>query len=234
MIRHHRLYPADGSLSGSGLRLDFQVKEGPYRVDFLANQWLVIEIDGAAYHSTPEAKKRDKRRDQYFEGLGYTVLRIPAKVVFDTPDDAILRVRTALQIGKRPAIVRVRKSGWQRLSETVASINQGLSEINASIDKSLAVDSALKEARDAFGNEKAMIQIAFFSAQTDLKTADCLKGKDPRARAIYEHHYSRLMEILSKSNVGVYPLAIRNQRCYIMADDNEAPHNRRFLPALSG
>lgn len=78
MIEAYQLAPRFGSLVGKDLKLDFQVEEGRYRADFLANDWLVIEIDGAAWHSSPEAQARDQLRDTYFEGLGYTVLRIPA------------------------------------------------------------------------------------------------------------------------------------------------------------
>ncbi len=100
MIDAHGLTPDKGVLKGSGLTLDLQVTVNPYRLDFLANTWLVVEIDGAAYHSSPEAVASDKKRDEFLRTQGYAVLRIPAKVVFATPEEAVFRVRTAIAAGR--------------------------------------------------------------------------------------------------------------------------------------
>jgi very-short-patch-repair endonuclease len=40
-----------------------------------------IEIDGAAYHSTPEQLTRDQERQQYLESLGWTVIRFSGSEV---------------------------------------------------------------------------------------------------------------------------------------------------------
>lgn len=101
MIASHGFVPTNGELRSIGIFLQFQVKVGRYRFDFLANNWLVIEIDGAAYHSSPEAIARDAERDRYCESKGFSVLRIPAKVVFQTPDEAVARVSAALKKGRR-------------------------------------------------------------------------------------------------------------------------------------
>lgn len=45
------------------------------RVDFLIGRRLVVEIDGAAYHTDPAAFERDRRRDALLSRLGYRVLR---------------------------------------------------------------------------------------------------------------------------------------------------------------
>ncbi len=42
---------------------------------------LVVEIDGETWHGSPDAKERDAARDEIIRAEGYTVLRIPAKVV---------------------------------------------------------------------------------------------------------------------------------------------------------
>jgi very-short-patch-repair endonuclease len=180
----YNLKPMIRSFVGEGLRLDLQVEEGRYRVDFLANEWLVIEIDGAAYHSSPEAVERDKVRDAYFESLGYTVIRIPAKVVFNTPSDAVQHVRTALQKGKRPQPVRVEKTGWQRLSDTMTSIGDGLSAFNESIDRNLAENRGLADARSVFETEKIVIQGAMKTAKAEREiSVRC--AKDPTFAKYY-------------------------------------------------
>lgn len=178
------LKPLGRSFVGEGLRLDLQVEQGRYRVDFLANEWLVIEIDGAAYHSSAEAVQRDKVRDEYFESLGYTVIRIPAKVVFNTPSDAVHRVRTALLKGKRPQPMRVEKTGWQRLSNTMTSISDGLSAFNESIDRNLAETRALADARSVFERETNIIQSAMKVAKAEREiSARC--AEDPKFAKYY-------------------------------------------------
>ncbi|MEO7006395.1 MAG: DUF559 domain-containing protein [Terrimesophilobacter sp.] len=60
------------------LRLPFaqQVKvPGVGRVDFLIGECLVLEVDGAEFHTTREAFEEDRRRDALLSSLGYRVLR---------------------------------------------------------------------------------------------------------------------------------------------------------------
>ena len=45
------------------------------RVDFLIGLKLVIEVDGAEYHTSPETFESDRRRDAVLSGMGYRVLR---------------------------------------------------------------------------------------------------------------------------------------------------------------
>lgn len=93
MVRAFNLKPASGKLISPTLTLEMQVNVGRYRFDFLANGRQVIEIDGAAWHSSHEQIERDRIRDEYSVDQGYRVLRIPAKVVFNTPDKAISQVK---------------------------------------------------------------------------------------------------------------------------------------------
>jgi very-short-patch-repair endonuclease len=116
MIDAYELKTGEGALEGGGLRLTSQKGMGAFRVfsqgtshqyraDFLVDGNLVVEIDGAAYHSTPEAVARDKNRDADLAREGYQTLRIPARDVFQSPSKAIAAVesaREALRKG-RPA-----------------------------------------------------------------------------------------------------------------------------------
>lgn len=59
-------------LAESGLNFNFQVEIGVYRVDYLVNGNLIIELDGPQH-----IKERDDKRDQYLRGLGYKIIRVP-------------------------------------------------------------------------------------------------------------------------------------------------------------
>jgi very-short-patch-repair endonuclease len=48
---------------------------GVGRVDFLIGQCLVVEVDGAEFHTSREAFEEDRRRDAQLSALGYRVLR---------------------------------------------------------------------------------------------------------------------------------------------------------------
>lgn len=100
MIDAHDMKPGDDALVGNGIRLDMQIKVSRYRLDFVANRTHIIEIDGAAWHSSPEAIERDRIRDEYMVAKGYKVLRIPAKVVLNTPKEGLLLVDVFL--GRTP------------------------------------------------------------------------------------------------------------------------------------
>ena len=52
---------------------------------FCASEKLVIELDGnphAEYHKI----EKDKKRDQYLEGLGFSILRFENRLVFQEPE----------------------------------------------------------------------------------------------------------------------------------------------------
>jgi very-short-patch-repair endonuclease len=179
MIAAFHLMPDRGALVGVGLKLDFQVGEGYYRMDFLANDWLVIEVDGAAYHSSPEAVERDRIRDTYFEGLGYTVLRIPAKVVFQNPAEAIRQVRSSLAMGRRYIEPITQPSGFSRLGNSLRVAGQTLAEfpalmesVNKSLEQRLKVDTALHRVRRSLENEKAVFDLAVSSVNSDVEAEE--------------------------------------------------------------
>ncbi|HCP81984.1 MAG TPA: hypothetical protein DIT67_10475 [Octadecabacter sp.] len=61
MVPAFDLKPDKGRLAGSGLTLQMQVPVANYRLDFLVDKGLVVEVDGARWHSSPEAVERDKK-----------------------------------------------------------------------------------------------------------------------------------------------------------------------------
>jgi very-short-patch-repair endonuclease len=63
-----------------------QRQVGPYRVDFLIEDQLVVEIDGYLYHrASRDQLIRDYKRDRYFGARGYTVMRFSGYEVWDDP-----------------------------------------------------------------------------------------------------------------------------------------------------
>jgi very-short-patch-repair endonuclease len=191
MVEAFSLLPQGGSLRSADLKLDMQVGEGPYRVDFLADEWLVIEIDGAAFHSSPQAQERDRLRDAYFEELGYSVLRIPARVVFETPHEALRRVRSALAVGKRPRVEPTPIRGFDRLRQTASGFARVIQEVDESMSRRLSVEKAIADARNAAFAEKIAIDCAVEEAQTQLEFET--QATDDQRR-IYEELRLKLSE----------------------------------------
>jgi very-short-patch-repair endonuclease len=60
---------------------------GVGRVDFRLGRALIVEVDGAAYHTDPAAFERDRHRDALLSALGYRVLRFSYfQVMFAWPE----------------------------------------------------------------------------------------------------------------------------------------------------
>lgn len=186
MIAAFDLRPQHGSLMAENVRLDFQVAEGRYRVDFLMNTWLVVEIDGAAYHSSPEAVARDEIRDRHLESLGYSVLRLPAKLVFQTPSLAVEKVKTAMAIGKRPIQPlpneQASSNGFARLAQTGSKLAEGA----RLADQKRTVKAALAAAELAMNSEKKAIGFALSFGAQKMDHERWLSGLDASGRECYE------------------------------------------------
>jgi very-short-patch-repair endonuclease len=63
-----------------GIKLRFQYPIGPFRVDYLVDDFLILELDGPT-HNTKEGKAKDRRRDQYLESLGYKIFHISTELL---------------------------------------------------------------------------------------------------------------------------------------------------------
>lgn len=74
-----RLYRA---LEFNGYHVFTQVPCGRYRIDLaLPAYHLAIECDGKAYHSSPDQKARDRRKDRYLRKNGWRVLRFSGSAI---------------------------------------------------------------------------------------------------------------------------------------------------------
>ena len=74
--------------SGTGLHFRKQHPLGPYVVDFYCDEAkLAVEVDGYS-HGTDDQPERDARRDAWLAEKGVRTLRISAREVLRSPDDA--------------------------------------------------------------------------------------------------------------------------------------------------
>ncbi|WP_309617592.1 DUF559 domain-containing protein [Salinibacterium sp.] len=84
----------------AGIRFTQQVQvSAGVRVDFLLGDRLVVEIDGAEFHTTREAFEEDRRRDALLRALGYRVLRFSYRQVRERWGDVIRAVNAAIASG---------------------------------------------------------------------------------------------------------------------------------------
>jgi len=196
VIEAFDLRPENGSLCGGGLQIDVQVEEGCYRVDFLANRWLVVEIDGATYHSSAQAQARDRVRDAYFEKLGYSVLRIPAKTVFEQPHEAVTNLKSALLVGRRQVEQPVQQNGFERLQTTLGGIPRAIAKLDEVASCEIAKTEALSEAQRVASEEDHFIRAALESANTKLELE--AKFERPEFRELFEHIYSEFKAALDE------------------------------------
>lgn len=60
------------ALTDSKIKFVFQKEIGPYRVDYVFDDTVVVELDGPQH-----TKAKDDRKDKYLRRMGYKVIRIP-------------------------------------------------------------------------------------------------------------------------------------------------------------
>lgn len=64
-----------------GIKFEPQFHESPYWLDFLVEDKLNLEVDGEKWHKPNNEK--DAKRDKYISSLGYTIIRVPAKGIYE-------------------------------------------------------------------------------------------------------------------------------------------------------
>lgn len=63
-----------------------------FTADFVDREEMkVYEVDGSS-HKGPERQERDRRKDRFFEHLGFDVLRVPNRLIETWAIDALLHV----------------------------------------------------------------------------------------------------------------------------------------------
>ncbi|MDX0532973.1 DUF559 domain-containing protein [Sinorhizobium medicae] len=201
MINGYGLKPDNGILVAPGLELDMQTEYRPYRLDFLINKWLVVEVDGAAWHSSPEAVERDGIRDEFFVAKGFRVLRIPAKVVFNTPKKAVEMVRAAIARGRPQQKVVVKSppiSVAKTFTNSAKLVGKFLDDVNAHVTKASAIQEAMRPSNQTFSSEKIVIDSALETAKRKV-ALEAQLAADPNLREHFDAALVELEELLDST-----------------------------------
>lgn len=70
---------------------------GRYEVDMLwRSEGLAVEVEGYAFHSSPRAFERDRRRDAELPAAGLRLLRVTWRQIVDEPEALVARITRAL------------------------------------------------------------------------------------------------------------------------------------------
>jgi len=201
MINGYGLKPDNGILIAAGIEMDMQTEYKPYRLDFLINKWLVVEVDGAAWHSSSEAVERDGIRDEFFKAKGFSVLRIPAKTVFQTPTKAVDMVRAAIARGRPPQKVVVKSppiSVAKTFTNSAKSVGKFLDDLDAHVTKATAIDKAIGPAKQAFSTEKTVVDSAMKTARQAVDLEAQLSA-DPNLRKHFDATHAELEELIQST-----------------------------------
>lgn len=198
MINGYDLKPDNGILVAPGIDLDMQTEYKPYRLDFLVNKWLVVEVDGAAWHSSPEAVERDGIRDEFFKAKGFSVLRIPAKVVLNTPTKAVDMVRAAVARGRTPQKVVAKtkpKSVAKTFTDSMDAFGKFMDDVYAHVTKAKAMQEGLGPAKQTFDTEKMVIDSGLERAKKSIALEEELSA-NPNLRKHYDAAHAELEGLL--------------------------------------
>ncbi len=86
----------------NGIGYDAQVYlPGIGRVDFLIEGFLIVEVDGFAFHSSREAMRRDLGRNNASTLRGFAVLRYMPEHIWFEPERVLAEIRAVLGHGTR-------------------------------------------------------------------------------------------------------------------------------------
>ena len=73
---------------------------GVGRVDLLIDGWLVVELDGFAFHAEREHYREDRRRANALTAQGYVLLRFSFEDVMSNLDGLVAAVRATYANGR--------------------------------------------------------------------------------------------------------------------------------------
>lgn len=192
MVKEFNFYPKKGVLVSPRLSMQIQFKFGKYRFDFLLNNKYIVEIDGATYHSSPEQIERDRIRDEYSAANGYSVLRIPASVVFNNSSEAIRRVKdfafapaTAVAPPSSKPISR-RKP----VSHYLNDLTNGVSSFAQSISDASLKKTATSDFRNSISHEQIFLGAMVSKIESEIR----IMSLSPEERKFHDDMYEKLTQ----------------------------------------
>lgn len=194
MVKEFDLRPDNGKLKSPNLTLDMQVEDGDYRYDFLANGRQVIEVDGAAWHSSTEQMERDRIRDEYAVQGGYKVLRIPAVVVLKTPDEAIRRVKETIA-DTRADPRNTAPPIWKKRTITgyFHAFVCGLEKIDRRVEIARQTQEATAGFKSAINTEQMLLDMLVERTEFDQR----VERMSPEERTSYDAVLTQMRELFA-------------------------------------
>jgi very-short-patch-repair endonuclease len=90
LIESWSLKPESSTYLKGRYSVELQKRILKHRVDFVVNKKLIVEVDGREWHQNRFYE--DRYRDQELIEKGYTVIRFPAKQIYENIGECIMRI----------------------------------------------------------------------------------------------------------------------------------------------
>jgi hypothetical protein len=154
-------------------------KHSRYRVDFiLKDARLIIELDGHAFHSTPEQLENDAIRQRYLTRAGYTVIRFTGREINRDAAACVSEVREIYKerMQRTPSKYRVIYIDYQFYLHQMSKARRFYQEIHP--DKVLSLQSLDQFIPNAIKwlHEKSFITAFIFHLPEDTEKLKALNG----------------------------------------------------------
>ena len=154
-------------------------KHARYRVDFiLKDARLIIELDGHAYHSSPEQLEKDAIRQRYLSRAGYTVIRFTGREVKRNPAACVSEVRTIYKerIQREPAKYRVMYIDYCFLSQEISKSLDFYSNLYPNRDFTIKSLEDILPSAINWLHEKSYVTAYVFHPPDDASEVEHLNG----------------------------------------------------------
>jgi hypothetical protein len=128
--------------------------------------------------------------------VGYSVLRIPAKIVFTAPGEAVDKVRSALSASPPKPANPVQPARQFSARTSLGLVVKAISDLDAYVTRAAAVQSAVSDPRRMFGLERIIIEGALEQAEVSISAAE-FRAKSADHARLYEESYAEIEKALS-------------------------------------
>ena len=210
-------------------------KHGRYRVDFiLRDARLIIELDGHAYHSSPEQLEKDAIRQRYLTRAGYTVIRFTGREIKRDVKGCVEEVSTIYKerMQREPTKYRVMYIDYRFLCQEFGKALKFFRELNS--DRELIcqpLENVIPHAIEWL-HEKSFITVFVFHSPDDNHEIEHLDGK-VQEYAKGEIRISTVSEEWYSLELGEHMVSYSHlfDEFLVMADDPVyIPHLLKVLP----